>query len=70
MVPLGVVDYKAPFIMKRDFSPNFLSADAERPHLRSKPQRSACSFARFGSGGEVYDLAAEEGIRTSTTPLR
>jgi len=63
MVRSGVVDYKAPFILKRDFSPNFplrlmlkdihLALDAARETRVRLPGLEAVE--------EVYDVAAEEG---------
>jgi len=63
MVRSGVVDYKAPFILKRDFSPNFplrlmlkdirLALDAARESRVRLPGLEAVE--------EVYDVAAEEG---------
>jgi 3-hydroxyisobutyrate dehydrogenase-like beta-hydroxyacid dehydrogenase len=63
MVRSGVVDYKAPFILHRDFSPNFplrlmhkdirLALDAARESRIKLPGLEAVE--------EVYDLASEEG---------
>jgi 3-hydroxyisobutyrate dehydrogenase-like beta-hydroxyacid dehydrogenase len=63
MVKSGVVEYKAPFIMKRDFSPNFplrlmlkdirLALDAAKEARVRLPGLEAVE--------EVYDVAAEEG---------
>ena len=63
MVRSGVVEYKAPFILKRDFSPNFplrlmlkdirLALDAARESRVRLPGLEAVE--------EVYDVAAEEG---------
>ena len=63
MVRSGVVEYKAPFILKRDFSPNFplrlmlkdirLALDAAKESRVRLPGLEAVE--------EVYDLAAEEG---------
>lgn len=63
MVRSGVVDYKAPFILQRDFSPNFplrlmlkdirLALDAAKESRVRLPGLEAVE--------EVYDLAAEEG---------
>jgi len=65
MVRSGVVDYKAPFILKRDFSPNFplrlmwkdihLALEAARENRVRLPGLEAVE--------EVYDVAAEEGHR-------
>jgi len=63
MVRSGVVDYKAPFVLKRDFSPNFplrlmqkdihLALDAAR-ELRVK-------LPALQTVEEIYDLSSEEG---------
>ena len=63
MVRSGVVDYKAPFILQRDFSPNFplrlmlkdirLALEAARESRVRLPGLEAVE--------EVYDVAAEEG---------
>src|SRR6202050_2173357 len=63
MVRSGVVDYKAPFILKRDFSPNFPL------RLMLKDIRLALAAAKearvrlpgLEAVEEVYDVAAEEG---------
>jgi len=63
MVRSGVVEYKAPFIMKRDFSPNFPL------RLMLKDIRLALAAAKearvrlpgLEAVEEVYDVAAEEG---------
>ncbi len=65
MVRSGVVDYKAPFILKRDFSANFPL------RLMLKDIRLALESARekrvrlpgLEAVEEVYDVAAEEGQR-------
>ena len=64
MVRSGVVDYKAPFVLRRDFSPNFplrlmhkdirLMLDAAR-ELRVK-------LPALETVEEIYDVAAEEGL--------
>ena len=63
MVRSGVVDYKAPFVLQRDFSPNFpmrlmykdiqLMLDAAR-EIRVK-------LPGLETVGEIYDVATEEG---------
>jgi 3-hydroxyisobutyrate dehydrogenase len=63
MVRSGVVEYKAPFILQRDFSPNFplrlmlkdirLALEAARESRVRLPGLEAVE--------EVYDVAAEEG---------
>jgi 3-hydroxyisobutyrate dehydrogenase-like beta-hydroxyacid dehydrogenase len=65
MVKSGVVEYKAPFILNRDFTPNFplrlmhkdirLALDAARESRIKLPGLEAVE--------EVYDLASEEGHR-------
>src|SRR5712664_1686718 len=63
MVRSGVVEYKAPFILKRDFSPNFPL------RLMLKDIRLALAAAKearvrlpgLEAVEEVYDVAAEEG---------
>ncbi len=64
MVRSGVVDYKAPFVLKRDFTPNFplrlmhkdlkLMLDAAREGRVKLPALETVE--------EVYDIAAEEGF--------
>jgi len=63
MVRSGVVDYKAPFIMKRDFSPNFpLRLMLKDIHLTLDAAREArVRLPGLEAVEEVYDLAAEEG---------
>ncbi len=64
MVRSGVVDYKAPFVLRRDFTPNFplrlmhkdlkLMLDAAREQRVKLPELETVE--------EVYDIAAEEGF--------
>jgi 3-hydroxyisobutyrate dehydrogenase-like beta-hydroxyacid dehydrogenase len=63
MIRSGVVDYKAPFIMKRDFSPNFpLRLMLKDIHLTLDAAREArVRLPGLEAVEEVYDLAAEEG---------
>jgi 3-hydroxyisobutyrate dehydrogenase-like beta-hydroxyacid dehydrogenase len=63
MVRSGVVDYKAPFIMKRDFSPNFpLRLMLKDIHLTLDAAKEArVRLPGLEAVEEVYDLAAEEG---------
>ena len=65
MVRSGVVDYKAPFILKRDFSPNFpLRLMFKDIHLALEAAREArVRLPGLEAVEEVYDLAAEEGQR-------
>jgi len=63
MVRSGVVDYKAPFVLKRDFSPNF-PLRLMRKDIRLTLE--AAKEARVKLPGletveEIYDLATEEG---------
>src|SRR5579863_4342954 len=63
MVRSGVVDYKAPFVLKRDFSPNF-PLRLMRKDIRLALE--AAKEARVKLPGletveEIYDLATEEG---------
>jgi 3-hydroxyisobutyrate dehydrogenase-like beta-hydroxyacid dehydrogenase len=63
MVRSGVVEYKAPFVMKRDFSPNFplrlmlkdlrLALDAAK--------ESRVKLPAVETVEEIYDMAAEDG---------
>jgi 3-hydroxyisobutyrate dehydrogenase-like beta-hydroxyacid dehydrogenase len=63
MVRSGVVDYKAPFIMKRDFSPNFplrlMLKDIRLALAAAKESR--VRLPGLEAVEEVYDVAAEEG---------
>jgi 3-hydroxyisobutyrate dehydrogenase-like beta-hydroxyacid dehydrogenase len=63
MVRSGVVDYKAPFVLKRDFTPNFPLRLMHKDILLTL---EAAKEARVRLPGleiveEVYDLAMEEG---------
>jgi len=63
MVRSGVVDYKAPFVLRRDFTPNFplrlmhkdlkLALDAAKENRIKLPALETVE--------EIYDLATEEG---------
>ncbi|HUM05550.1 MAG TPA: NAD(P)-dependent oxidoreductase [Terriglobales bacterium] len=63
MVRSGVVDYKTPFILKRDFSPNFpLRLMLKDIHLTLDAAKEArVRLPGLEAVEEVYDLAAEEG---------
>jgi 3-hydroxyisobutyrate dehydrogenase-like beta-hydroxyacid dehydrogenase len=63
MVRSGVVEYKAPFILKRDFSPNFpLRLMLKDIHLALETAReSRVRLPGLEAVEEVYDVAAEEG---------
>jgi 3-hydroxyisobutyrate dehydrogenase-like beta-hydroxyacid dehydrogenase len=63
MVRSGVVDYKAPFVLQRDFTPNF---PLRLMHKDIRLTLDAAKEARVRLPGleiveEVYDLAMEEG---------
>lgn len=63
MVKSGVAEYKAPFLMRRDFSPNF---PLRLMHKDLKLALDAAREARVKLPGleaveEIYDMAAEEG---------
>jgi 3-hydroxyisobutyrate dehydrogenase len=63
MVRSGVVEYKAPFVMKRDYSPNFpLRLMLKDIHLALDAAREArVRLPGLEAVEEVYDVAAEEG---------
>jgi 2-hydroxy-3-oxopropionate reductase len=63
MVRSGVVEYKAPFILKRDFSPNFpLRLMLKDIHLALEAAREKrVRLPGLEAVEEVYDVAAEEG---------
>ena len=63
MVRSGVIEYKAPFILKRDFSPNFpLRLMLKDIHLALEAAReSRVRLPGLEAVEEVYDVAAEEG---------
>jgi 3-hydroxyisobutyrate dehydrogenase-like beta-hydroxyacid dehydrogenase len=63
MVRSGVAEYKAPFLMKRDFSPNF---PLRLMHKDLRLALEAAKEARVKLPGleaveEIYDMAAEDG---------
>jgi len=63
MVKSGVVEYKAPFVMQRDFTPNF---PLRLMHKDIRLALEAAKEARVKLPGleaveEIYDLATEEG---------
>ena len=63
MVRSGVVDYKAPFVMKRDFSPNF---PLRLMHKDLRLALEAAKEARVKLPGletveEIYEMATEDG---------
>jgi 3-hydroxyisobutyrate dehydrogenase-like beta-hydroxyacid dehydrogenase len=63
MIRSGVVDYKAPFILNRDFSPNFpLRLMHKDIHLALDAAREArVKLPGLETVEEIYDLASEEG---------
>ena len=65
MVRSGVVDYKAPFVLKRDFSPNF---PLRLMHKDILLMLDAAREARVKLPGletveEIYEIATEEGLK-------
>ena len=65
MVRSGVVDYKAPFVLKRDFSPNFpLRLMHKDIHLMLEAAREArVKLPALETVEEIYEVAEEEGQR-------
>ena len=63
MVRSGVVDYKAPFVLKRDFSPNFpLRLMYKDIHLTLDAAKEVrVKLPALETVEEIYDLAMEEG---------
>jgi len=63
MVRSGVVDYKAPFIMKRDFSPNFPLRLMHKDILLTleAAKEARVKLPALETVEEIYDLATEEG---------
>jgi 3-hydroxyisobutyrate dehydrogenase-like beta-hydroxyacid dehydrogenase len=63
MVRSGVVDYKAPFIMKRDFSPNFpLRLMLKDIHLALDAAKdSRVRLPGLEAVNDIYEMAAEDG---------
>jgi len=65
MVRSGVVDYKAPFVLKRDFSPNFplrlMHKDIGLMLEAAKEARVKLPALEIVE--EVYDVAAEDGLQ-------
>jgi 3-hydroxyisobutyrate dehydrogenase/2-hydroxy-3-oxopropionate reductase len=63
MIRSGVVDYKAPFVLKRDFSPNFplrlMLKDIRLALAAAKEAR--VKLPGLETVEEIYDMAAEEG---------
>jgi 3-hydroxyisobutyrate dehydrogenase-like beta-hydroxyacid dehydrogenase len=63
MIRSGVVDYKAPFVLKRDFSPNFpLRLMHKDIHLALDAAREVrVKLPGLETVEEVYDMATEDG---------
>ena len=63
MVRSGVVDYKAPFVMRRDFSPNFpLHLMHKDIHLMLEAAREVrVKLPALETVEEIYEVASEEG---------
>jgi 3-hydroxyisobutyrate dehydrogenase-like beta-hydroxyacid dehydrogenase len=63
MVRSGVTDYKAPFVLKRDFTPNFpLRLMHKDIHLMLEAAREArVKLPALETVDEVYEVASEEG---------
>ena len=65
MVRSGVVDYKAPFVLKRDFSPNFpLRLMHKDIHLMLDAAREVrVKLPGLETVEEIYEIATEEGLK-------
>jgi 3-hydroxyisobutyrate dehydrogenase-like beta-hydroxyacid dehydrogenase len=63
MVKSGVVEYKAPFVLRRDFTPNFpLRLMLKDIHLAlAAAKESRVKLPALETVEEVYEMAAEEG---------
>jgi 3-hydroxyisobutyrate dehydrogenase-like beta-hydroxyacid dehydrogenase len=63
MVRSGVVEYKAPFVLKRDFSPNFpLRLMQKDIHLALEAARELrVKLPGLQTVEEIYELSSEEG---------
>ena len=63
MVRSGVVEYKAPFILRRDFSPNFpLRLMLKDIHLAlNAAKESRVKLPALETVEEIYEMAAEDG---------
>jgi 3-hydroxyisobutyrate dehydrogenase-like beta-hydroxyacid dehydrogenase len=63
MVKSGVVEYKAPFILRRDFTPNFpLRLMLKDIHLALAAAKEArVKLPALETVEEIYEMAAEEG---------
>ena len=65
MVRSGVVDYKAPFVLKRDYSPNFpLRLMHKDIHLMLDAAREArVKLPGLEKVDEIYEVATDEGYK-------
>src|SRR5947208_1406891 len=65
MVRSGVVDYKAPFVLKRDFSPNFpLRLMHKDIHLALEAAKEArVKLPALEIVEEIYEVASEDGYQ-------
>ena len=63
MIRSGVVDYKAPFVLKRDFSPNFPMRLMYKDMLLmlQAAKESRVKLPGLETVSEIYELAIEEG---------
>jgi 3-hydroxyisobutyrate dehydrogenase len=63
MVRSGVIDYKAPFVLKHDFSPNFpLRLMHKDIHLMLEAAKEArVKLPAIETVDEIYEIASEEG---------
>ena len=64
MVRSGVVEYKAPFVLRRDFTPNFpLRLMHKDIHLMLDAAKEArVKLPALETVAEIYEVAAEEGL--------
>jgi 3-hydroxyisobutyrate dehydrogenase-like beta-hydroxyacid dehydrogenase len=63
MVRSGVIDYKAPFVLNHDFSPNFpLRLMHKDIHLMLEAAKEArVKLPGIAKIDEIYEVASEEG---------
>jgi 3-hydroxyisobutyrate dehydrogenase-like beta-hydroxyacid dehydrogenase len=63
MVHSGVVDYKAPFVLRRDFSPNFplRLMHKDMKLMLDAARESRVKLPALETVEEIYDIAMEEG---------
>jgi len=63
MIRSGVVDYKAPFVLKRDFTPNFpmklMHKDIKL--MLDAAKESRVKLPALETVEEIYDVAVEDG---------